>query len=164
MVTSNRTIRWIENLADQELRIQAGERGSIDISTTKEEVLAVETSTFVGDLFRHVEYLVRLFNQKVSQPGLKIKLLRDEEGSAGFRLSRNETQLVVGRPRLGVISLVCMRKLTSGRPTVLFSGQIEATFGSFHDLHWNFLGSEITSEQVARHYLTEYIQVSRLTH
>lgn len=166
MFTSNRTIKWIENLAEQELLINAGERASIDILTTKEEVLTVETATFVRDLYYHFEYLIQLFNLRVSHPSLQIKLVRNSENLDGFTLSRNGMRLSLTKSQPGVVQLQCDKLIReeqsrSVKTSMMFSGLIEANFGTFHDVEWNFLGSRIAAEQVARHYLTEFIQVSR---
>jgi hypothetical protein len=166
MSTSHRTIKWIENLADQERLIKAGERVSIDICTTKDEVLTVETTTFVRDLFYHLEYLSRLFNSRVHELSLEIKISRSEN-LEGFALSRNRMRLTLGKAQLGVVKLTCEKifdgdGLSKGnRASVMFSGLIEAKFGTFHDVEWYFLGSRVSAEQVARHYLTEFIQSSR---
>src|SRR4051812_7979952 len=89
MFTSNRTIKWIENLADQEIQINAGHKSSIDILTAKDEVLNVETATFVRDLHSHFDYLVQLFNARVSHPNLQLKLQRGVDNMDGFTVSRN---------------------------------------------------------------------------
>ena len=165
MFTSNRTIKWIENLADQELQISAGEKASIDIIHTKVEVLNVETATFVRDLYAHVEYLAQLFNSKVLSDSLQLKLARSPEQSEGFTVSRNGMKLTLTKPQPGVVQLQCDKQFKDEdsrmKSSVMFSGIIEAGFGTFHDVHWTFLGSQVTAEQVARHYLTEFIQVSR---
>lgn len=162
MVTSNRTIKWIESLAEQELRIRAGERASIDLLATRDEVLSVETTSFLKELYQHVEYLVGLFDSRVNQESLKIRIQKIDEIQEGFTLVRNELRLLVVRPRLGVVQITCDKRLAGeARPSVMFSGVVEAKFGVFHDLEWHFLGSQVTAEQIARHYLTEFIQVSR---
>jgi hypothetical protein len=166
MLTSNRTIRWIENLAEQELLIKSGEKASIDIGTTKEEVLAVETASFMRELFYQFEYLIQLFNSRVSQLPLQIKLVRGGEGPDGFCVSRNEMRLSVARPQPGIVKFQCDKILGpdspgSARTSIMFSGSIEGEFGTFHDVEWTFLGSRVQAEQIARHYLTEFIQVSR---
>lgn len=165
MSTSNRTIKWIENLAEQEVLINAGEKSSIDIFTTKEEVLSVETATFIRDLYYHFDYLVRLFNFRVNQPLIQIKLLRSDRLD-NFSLSRNGMKLSLSRPQPGVVQLQCEKSLTGdtsrgAKMSMMFSGMIEARFGTFHDVEWYFLGSRVNAEQVARHYLTEFIQSSR---
>jgi hypothetical protein len=165
MVTSNRTIKWIESLAEQELSIRSGERASIDLLATKDEVLSVETTSFLRELNQQFDYLVRLFDLRVNQDALKIKILKNEDILEGFTLLRNELRLLVTKPRLGVVQITCDKRLTGdSRPSVMFSGVVEAKFGIFHDVEWLFLGSQVTAEQVARHYLTEFIQVSRSSH
>lgn len=168
MLTSHRTIKWIENLAEQELSIKAGERASIDILTTKEEVLNVETATFVRELLSQFDYLIQLFNLRVNQEPMQIKLLRNSDHMEGFSLSRNLMRLSVGKSQPGLVKLQCDKQIReddrSVKTSVMFSGLIEAKFGTFHDVEWAFLGSRVTPEQVARHYLTEFIQVSRYSY
>lgn len=167
MFTSHRTIKWIENLAEQELLIRAGERVSIDICTTKEEVLSVETATFVRELFYHVDYMVQLFNLRVSQPALQIKVLKNGgDRLDGFSLARNGMRLVFTLAQPGVVSIVCEKLvpsdgLTGTRSSVMSAATVEAHYGTFDDVAWQFLGSPVTAEQVARHHLTEFIRTSR---
>jgi len=166
MFTSNRTIKWIENLADQELQINAGHKVSIDILSTKEEVLNVETATFVRDLYFHFEYLAELFNGKVASENLQLKLTRSSDQAEGFTVSRNAMRLTLTKSQPGIIQLQCDKLIREEdsravKVSVMFSGLIEASFGPFHDVQWAFLGSSVSAEQVARHYLTEFIQVSR---
>ena len=165
MFTSNRTIKWIENLADQERQIDAGQKVSIDILSTKEEVLNVETATFVRDLYFHFEYLAELFNAKVSSESLQLKLTRSSDQAEGFTVSRNTMRLTLTKSQPGIIQLQCDKLIREDsravKVSVMFSGLIEASFGPFHDVQWLFLGSSVSAEQVARHYLTEFIQVSR---
>src|SRR5690606_7677640 len=100
MVTSNRTIKWIESLADQELGIRRGERASIDICTTKDEVLMAETDGFLRELRAQCETLVTLFNQRVNDDTLQIRIQGEEPPLKGFRLTRNGFRLTVTCPRL----------------------------------------------------------------
>jgi hypothetical protein len=168
MSTSNRTIRWIEDIAEQEVLISSGHRTSIDLGKTKDEVLSVETATFVRDLFYFVDYLVKLFNERVQQPALQIRLTRMSEKLEGFQLARNGMVLVFDSASPGVIQFRCEKASSEGmglqnpsRKSVMFSAVVEAGFGAFDDVEWQFLGSRISAEQLARHYLTEFIQISR---
>lgn len=165
MLTSHRTIKWIESLADQETMVQSGQRTSVDILTAKDEVLSVETAAFLREVFSHFEYLVRLFNDRVGDPSLRLVLTRGGEAES-FALTRHEWKLAVTRAQPGVVKLQCDKRWTDDDPrgtktSIMFGGSIEAQFGAFHDVEWSFLGSRVTCEQVARHYLTEFIQVSR---
>ncbi len=166
MMTSDKTIRWIENLAEQEVLINSGEKTSIDITTTKGEVLSVETGNFVQDLLQQFEYLVRLFNSRIENRDLHIILVSGTERGAGFSLVRNQMKLTLSAPLAGRIQLSCMKiveedKSMPPKVSVMFSGLIESSFGTFHDVEWYFLGTRVDAEQVARHYLTEFIQASR---
>lgn len=165
MLTSDSSIRWIESLAEQEVMISAGQRASLDITKTKEDVMAVATSGYVRQLFFQLEYLVRLFNGHVSETDLGIRVLKDGERIDRFALSRNQMSLQVSSSRPGVVQIQCDRVinegLTGSRTSVLFSGLLEARFGAFDEVEWHFLGNPVMAEQVARHYLTEFIQTSR---
>lgn len=166
MSTSSRTIKWIESLAEQENLIRAGEKTSIDIFKTKEDVLRAETISFVHDLFYHCEYLIGLFNNRVENSELQMRLLRGETPEQ-FCLQRNTLKLSIATPQPGVVQLQCDKLLPSEpgsrlmKPSLMFSGRVEAKFGTFHDVEWYFLGNRVNAELLARHYLTEFIQVSR---
>lgn len=166
MFTSDRTIRWIENLANQELLIRNGERSSIDLCSTKEDILAAETATFMRQLYSHFEYLVRLFNIRVVDPELGIKMSRQTGQPHSFSLTRNQMKLNLMTAQLGVVQIQCEKRVPidnsgSTKPSMMFSGLVEAKFGTFHDLEWFFLGRSVTAEQIGRHYLTDFIQASR---
>lgn len=163
-MTSNRTIKWIESLAEQEVSIRSGDRVSIDLCTTKDQVLSVETATFIRDLYYHFDYLTRLFNLRVVDDGMQIKIVKLSDTAEGFQVSRAEMKLAIATGKPGVIQFSCEKRVDpthSTRSSVMFSGMIEAQFGLFHEVEWSFLGNRVVPEQVARHYLTEFIQVSR---
>lgn len=162
MFTSDRTIRWVESLADQEVSITSGRRSSIDICSTKDEVLASETVGFIRELHQHFEYLVKLFNARVRSDELCILLLRNSSGSDDFSLQRKELELQLTCQKSGSIQLKCVRKSSdNSQVTVLFSGMVEAHFVHFHQVEWTFLASPISAEQLACHYLTEFVQTAR---
>lgn len=166
MFTSDKTIKWVENLADQECLILSGEKSSLDLCNAKEEVMNNETSAFVRSLFYHFEYLIRLFNARVDVAFLRIKIASSGDEFNSFSINRNQIHLKVSGSQPGIIHLQCVRDENgSNSPgSVLFSGMIEARFETFHEVKWYFLDSIILPEQVARHYLTEFLQVSRSNH
>lgn len=161
MATQDRTIRWIENLASQELQLTSGEVATIDLSLTKEDVLVGETVGFVRDIIYHVEYLVRLFNGRVNRGDLQIKFVRPAQKACEMFLLRHDRKLSIFTPQPGKVQFQCVKLLDDSRSSVLFTGMVEARFGIFHDVEWFFLRNRVSAEQVARHYLTEFIQVSR---
>lgn len=160
MATSEKTIKWVENLADQEIRIYSGEKASLDLTVTKDKVLSVDTTTFMRDLFFHFEYLIQLFNFRIKNTSVQIKLTKTDNLETFF-LVRHQMKLMAQRKQLGAIMISCEKMVSEEKATLMFTGAIEARFGTFHDVEWNFLGSKVTAEQVARHYLTEFVQVSR---
>jgi hypothetical protein len=167
MSTSDRTIHWIENLAEQESSIQSGERSSIDIGLTKGEVLSKETSHFLRELFYHFDYLVKLFNLRLNSDASALLISRSESQASegGFSLQRNFCNLSILCFKPGTVQLHCEKLIEPGEntqsKTILFNGTILAEFGQFYEVGWRFLNEPISAEQLARHYLTEFIQVSR---
>lgn len=167
MQTSDHTICWVESLAQQELLIHAGDKVSLDVVATKNEVLLLETSSFLRDLYYQFHALIRVFNGRVgSSPLLELKLSRSESVDQ-FQISRNGMRLVFSRPLPGVIQASCERLASQDfsrthKASVMFTGMVEGKFGNFHEVEWFFLGARIAAEQVARHYLTEFLQVSRV--
>ncbi len=167
MLTSVPTLQWIESLAEQELHILGGNRTSIDLLVTKQEVLKLETVSVLRSLSAIFGFLVNSFNYRVENPELQIRILREGEPMERFSLSRNQLRMTLYTLKPGVIQIQCEKlkwdeAAKEERAGLLFSGAIEAYFGSFFEVHWNFLETVITPEQIARHYLTEFIQSSRL--
>lgn len=163
-MTSDSSIKWVENLAEQERLIFQGEKSSVDLTKTKEEVLAVSTASFFRQLFNQFEYLSRLFNSHLADRGPGIRLDRENELFESFALLRNATRLFISGHRPGFVHVQCEKKLEGAgemRSSVMFSGILEAKFATFDEVQWFFLGSPVTAEQVARHYLTEFLQTSR---
>ena len=163
MLASNHTIKWIENLADQERLIRAGEKNSLDICSTKDEALITGTNAFLRTLYYHFEFLVRLFNTRVDHSALQLQLKREGDHFDGFALKRNGIKLFANGSQPGTVHFSCERVEASGAAVttgVQFSGSIEARFEPFHEVQWFFLDAPVRAEQVARHYLTEFLQVS----
>lgn len=162
MLTSDRSIRWIENLAEQEISIFEGKSSSLDICSTKDEVLLEETALFIREITHHLTYLAKLFNAKIEKPELQIKVQRGATPGDGLTLSREGVKLILRSQNPGSVQLQCIRaEQGEAKESVLSSGLIEASFVTFHDIEWQFLGTRVTSEQVSRHYMTEFLQVSR---
>lgn len=162
-LTSSKTIRWIENLAQQEQSIDQGEATSFDIFQTKQDVLQVETQIFMGELYYQFEYLVRLFNSKkgYNENAEEIALKKNTDiAEEGFFIQRNDFRFSFQKAQSGAIHFRC-EKQDGSQLGILFSGRVEAKFGVFNDIEWLYIGSRVTSEQISRHYLTEFIQMSR---
>ncbi len=160
MIASYKTVKWIEDLADQEARIRAGERASFDLCATKDEIVRLETAAFVRDLCVQFEQMVRIFNGRMGGRAESIRLLRQGDGVDSLSLTRGTSRLQVLKSPGGVISLQGEKVLGGGKNQMLFQGMVEALFGPFNEVAWTFLGSPVTAEQVARHYLTDFIQMS----
>jgi len=153
---------WIESLAAQENSILSGERTGLDISQTKEDILSLESSLFLQALYSQYESLVPLFNTKCPNPVAKLALSSTlaEGKMASFYIHRNAYRLILGKQSQGFINFRCEKDREGETPHVLFSGTVEAVFGQFHEIHWDYLTSPITAEQLALHCFTEFIQTS----
>ena len=160
-MTTHESIKWIENLADQENRIGLGESSNLDLCATKDEVLSFETLHFLQGLDQHFRYLTQLFNARLGESLAKLKYSRLAEAIDGFYIQRNMKRLLVTRPQNGAIQLQCERVEAadgSGRGSLLFSSLVEARFEAFHQIRWYYLGSPVQAEAVARHHITEFIR------
>lgn len=167
MITSNRTIRWIENLADQESDVRRADRHFVDLGVPEDGLIESETAAFVRDLKKHFEYLVELFNSRVSESSLRIIFSETGGHPPVLKLSRHSMQLRVWTPKIGCVQIHCDKLLSEpnspNRTSLMMTGTIEAEFGSFRDLEWRYLDSPVNVEQIARHYLSEFIQLSRIS-
>lgn len=160
---SDSSIKWIENLADQEGLILRGQLPSLDINRTREEVLSVATAVFIRELKTQWITLSKLFNARMKEPSLSIVWGEIPDRAHCFYLERNGVRLIVSSSCSAAIQIKCEKLLmeTPVRTTTMFSGVVEARFSGFEEVHWYFLEKVITSEQLARYYLTEFLQSSR---
>lgn len=153
--TSDRSIRWIENLAEQEALLGQSD-GAYDLCSTRDEILLSETVNFLNELRYHLEFMVRLFNGKINGDRNLVKISKSPSPFDGFSLIRNNIECRIGSKKSGAVHLNCARS-----ESVLTTALVEASFSSFHDVEWVFLGEKVTSEKIARHFLTEFLQLSR---
>ena len=158
--------RWIESLADQERSIFLGERLSFDLGLTKEQVVQEETLRFLEEICQHFSSLSEAFNSRISdEDALKLAVSSPELTQTVFWVSRKDMRLDVCANYHGVIKFQAHRRtdptLSWSRASLLFTGQVEVTFGPFNEVSWLLLGNEVSAEQIAQHYLTEFIQISR---
>jgi len=160
---SDSSVKWIENLAEQEGLIYSGKLAELDLSRTKEEVLALSTTGFLRDLKVHCLTFLKLFNARMSDPSLCIHVGELADKTDGFFIQRNHFRLLFVSSQLGTIQIQCekLEKKTLNPVSLVFSGQLKAKFLSFDDVSWFFLEKPVSAEQFCRFYLTEFIQVSR---
>jgi len=156
MEISVHSLRWVERLAEQESGVQAGERSQLDLYQVREEVLLLESTQFLRELRTALETLTKLFNGQM-QPDAIIHIQNIPESKEGFSLTRLTTRVQFESARPGVIQ-VQTKRVAVENPIHLATATLEAQFGPFDEVSWLFLGEKITSEQVARHFLTELVQ------
>lgn len=160
---SDSSIKWIENLAEQEGLILAGELPQLDISRTREEVLAVGTAVFMRELKSQWVTLSKFFNSRMKEPSLCISWGEIADRPDNFFLERNSVRLLVTSGGSGAIQIKCEKRShqVHSKLSTLFSGVLEARFSNFDEITWYFLEKPITAEQFSRYYLTEFLQSSR---
>ncbi len=157
MEISVHSLRWVERLAEQESGVQAGERSQLDLYQVKEEVLLLESAQFLRELRTALETLAKLFNGQMLSVDTKIQIQNISDSKEGFALTRLTTRMQFESSRPGVIQ-VQTKRVAVENPIHLSTATLEAQFGAFDEVNWLFLGEKITSEQVARHFLTELVQ------
>jgi len=157
MEISVHSLRWVERLAEQESGVQAGERSQLDLYQVREEVLLLESAQFLRELRTALETLTKLFNGQMLSAETKIHIQSIPESKEGFSLTRLTTRIQFESARPGVIQ-VQTKRVAVENPIHLATATLEASFGAFDEVNWLFLGEKITSEQVARHFLTELVQ------
>lgn len=160
---SDSSLKWIENLAEQDALISLGKLSELDLGQTKEEVLALNTTAFIRELKAHCHTFVKIFNGRMQEPSLSLSIDGLADKADGFMVLRNGFRLLFMTHQMGTIQIQCEKgdnqKLNPFSP--VFSGQIQAKFQSFDEVSWFFLEKPVTAEQFCRFYLTEFISVSR---
>lgn len=160
---SDSSLKWIENLAEQDVLISSGKISELDLAQTKEEVLALSTTAFIRELKAHCHTFIKIFNGRMQEAALALSMDDLADKAEGFMVQRNRIRLLFMTHQSGTIQIQCERgdsqKIAQFSP--VFSGQIQAKFQSFDDVSWFFLEKPVTAEQFCRFYLTEFIQVSR---
>jgi len=158
---SDSSIKWIENLAEQEGLISSGQLSSLDLSRTRDEILRVSTVVFLRELKSQSVSLSKLFNSYMKEPRFGILWGEIPDREDCFYLERNSVRLNISFSRPGLIQVTCEKKTENLRISPIFSGVLEARFSSFDEVAWYFLEKAISGEQITRYYLTEFLQSSR---
>lgn len=155
MALSSRTMDWIESLVVQEKEILTGDRLSIDLGHAKDGLLSAETVHFVRALHCKFAELAVFVNRRLPETSCPVSVITVCEGGEEFVVERLPVRLCF-KSRPGSINFSCDR-ISAG---LQFTGSIEARFGVFYEIDWMFLGARVTAEQIARHHLTELLQIT----
>jgi hypothetical protein len=158
---------WIYELARAEASPEADALYRLNQSAAPQQAIEESTVEFLTDLRAYFQEYVRVFNAQ-SEAGKKypeIKIFNLTQGAADFMLYRNGIKLIIANTTHGVVQISYDKHLISGAvPAELSIPQAEeilAQFGAFGSVHWMYRSERVESEQVAKHFFSEFARVSR---
>jgi hypothetical protein len=158
---------WIYELARAEASSEAEALYRLNQSGAPQQAIEESTVDFLTDLRAFFQEYVRIFNAQ-SDAGKKfaeIKIFNLTQGAADFMLYRNGIKLIVANTTHGVVQISYDKHMIAGAvPAELTVPQAEellAQFGAFGAVHWMYRSEKVESEQVAKHFFSDFVRVSR---
>ena len=131
---------------------------------------AIEESTVdeLTDLRAYFQEFTRAFNS-FSDAGKKfseIKIFNLTQGAADFMLYRNGVKLIIANTAHGVIQFSYDQHVNASLATktdvnVPQPEEILAQMGAFGAIRWTYRSESVESEQVAKHFFSEFVRTSR---
>lgn len=166
---SSVSLKWIENLAVEELNME--ESGIIDFNSHLNPEVQLEQSSIelMEDIRELFEIYLTKFNQfrAAHQSSKAIKIFKISNTINDFILFRNSLKLIVSRKTSDVISIGFMSNAgVYGARTNQYSTinetvhEIKASMGPFNKIYWQFQGENIDIDALVKHYLAEFIRLS----
>lgn len=161
---------WIEQLALEEVNME--ETGVIHFNNHLNPLHLLEESSieFIEKLRDRFEYYLLKFNELRSRKDQNnaIKLFKISNTINDFMLFRNGLKLVVARRSAEIISIgflsnaggMFSARLSYDSPALNQAHEIRAHVGPFNDITWRFNSEAVDIDQVAKHYLIEFIKHS----
>ena len=150
-------IPWPAELALAERR--AEREGTVDFQNAfnKQELLKKKTREFMSKLRRSFKQQIELFNDSRKAPGHAIQIYRVSQTADDFMLFRNGVKLIVSGQRAGQVLFAYNQFLgqifaPNKNPTLT----LEAHWGPFNELFWQYRGERIEIADLVRHFLTEF--------
>lgn len=157
---------WIHEIARAEASPEVDALYQLQRTTGPEQAIEESTVEFLTDLRAYFQEYVRIFNS-LSEAGKKfseIKIFNLTQGAADFMLYRNGIKLIVANHTHGVIQISYDKHVVSGAMSDQHVPQTEellAQIGAFGSVHWTYRSERVESEQVAKHFFTEFTRVTR---
>ena len=152
---------WSVELALSERR--AHRMGVVDFANAyqKQELLKIRTQEFTATLQNTFREHVELFNETRRSPAHAIQLYKVSQTAEDFMLFRNGVKLVVSGQRSGRVLLAFNQYLgqifaPTSSPTV----EIEASWGAFDQLFWQYKGERVQVLDLVRYFMTEFVRQS----
>lgn len=158
---------WIYELAKVEASPEAAVIASLQQNSGPQQAIEESTVDFLTDLRGFFQEYVRVFNS-LSEGGKKfadIKLFNLSQGAADFMLYRNGIKLMVANSSHGLIQMAYDKHMVTGASKttdeVPPAQELLAQPGAFGVIHWTYRSEKVQSEQVAKHFFSEFIRLTR---
>lgn len=173
LASTNESLRWIENLALDELNMEESGIVHFDDHLNIDQLLNESSLEIMNRIRDLVEIYVTKFNEyrtseNPNTQGAKIKIFKISNTVNDFMLFRNSLKLVFARKSNDIISVGFLSRsggLYSARinqhtPAINTAHEIAAHVGPFNKITWNFQGEVVDLEIMVKHYLSEFIKHS----
>ena len=158
---------WIHEIARAEASPEAEALYHLNQSTLPEQAIEESTVDFLTDLRAYFQEYVRIFNS-LSDGGKKfseIKIFNLTQGAADFMLYRNGIKLIIANTTHGVIQISYDKHMVGAvAPENAMTPQSEellAQFGAFGSVYWTYRSEKVQSDQVAKHFFSEFTRTTR---
>ncbi len=160
---------WIKDLVRSEQRME--ESGVIDTSYgfDPQQLLISDSIAFLQRLKSEFVEAASAFNQLKSSTVGRIKIYGISNAQADFMLFRNGFKLIFSLKEPGVVGIrfhyvsgafVLPNASDNGATAPSDEDVIQARWGAFGDLIWNFQDQPIKIDHLVRYYMTRFIRES----
>jgi hypothetical protein len=159
---------WIHDLTRVEISPEAEALYQLNRSAAPEQAIEESTVDYLTDLRAYFQEYVRAFNS-FSDAGKKfseIKIFNLTQGAADFMLYRNGIKLIIANTAHGVIQFSYDQHANASVSTkvdflIPQPEEILAQMGAFGAIRWTYRSESVESDQVAKHFFSEFVRTSR---
>ena len=157
---------WIHDLTRAEISPEAEALYRLSSTAAPDQAIEESTVDYLTDLRAYFQEYVRAFNS-FSDAGKKfseIKIFNLTQGAADFMLYRNGVKLIIANTAHGVIQFSYDQHANAAPKTDLVIPQPEeilAQMGAFGAIRWTYRSETVASEQVSKHFFSEFVRTSR---
>jgi hypothetical protein len=155
-------LAWPAELALEERKMER--LGVVDFSNSfkKADLLKRLTREFVKNLRESFQRELEVFNSVRQSQSHFVHLYRVSNTEEDFMLFRNGVKLVISGERSGHVVLAFNQFLgqifTPSQQQPNF--ELDATWGAFDQIHWNYRGERVTINDIVRYFLGEFARQS----
>lgn len=165
-------VSWIKDLVKSEAQMEESGLVEMSYSVDRERLLTHATLQFLLNLKNEFIDTSNAFNELKTTPIGRIKVYGIAKTHADFMLFRNGFKMIFSLKAPGQISVrfnfIGTQFLTTPGVTenpqsvknLMDEHVLEASFGSFDEIHWTFKGQPFSREALVRYYMTLFIKES----